>query len=61
MGTFCDPPIPRNDGEYRVKTENHQKVIKNELLHRNVFMDACGKYRAKRGLTDKNLFHVTTC
>ena len=58
--TFFGPPIPQTLDIYHQKTGNHQKIIKIELLHRNVFMDVCGKYRAKRGLTDKNLFDVTT-
>ena len=58
--TFFGPPIPRNLDIYRRNPEKPQKNIKNELLHRNVRMDVCGKYRAKTGQTSKVRFHVTT-
>ena len=53
--TFWRSPRVEKHGKCRWNMEKHRKALKNELLHWKVVLDVCGKYRANRGLTYKNL------
>ena len=58
--TFGGPLWVENPRPHRRNMKNRPKIIKNEMLHQNVFMDVCGKYRAKAGQTSKNLCGAST-